>query len=108
MSENEFLPGTIRDRIVDLKRMTNINNKTIAEKTGISESLLSRIESGKQQSVTLHDTLHFCRYSFSSVLSKTQKMSFAKTNEKKKRTGAAHEKCDGFGSFFNIREENAR
>ena len=51
MSENEFLPGSIRERIVDLKRMTNINNKTIAEKTGISESLLSRIESGKQQSV---------------------------------------------------------
>ena len=51
MSENEFLPGNIRDRIVDLKRMTNVNNKTIAEKTGISESLLSRIESGKQQSV---------------------------------------------------------
>lgn len=52
MSENEFLPGTIWDRIVDLKRMTNINNKTIAEKAGISESLLSRIESGKQQSVS--------------------------------------------------------
>ena len=51
MNENEFLPGNIRDRIVDLKRMTNVNNKTIAEKTGISESLLSRIESGKQQSV---------------------------------------------------------
>ena len=31
--------------------MTNVNNKTIAEKTGISESLLSRIESGKQQTV---------------------------------------------------------
>lgn len=52
MSENEFLPGSIRERIVDLKRMTNVNNKTIAEKTGISESLLSRIESGKQQSVS--------------------------------------------------------
>ena len=35
MNENEFLPGNIRDRIVDLKRMTNVNNKTIAEKTGI-------------------------------------------------------------------------
>ena len=52
MSENEFLPGSIRDRIVDLKRKTNVNNKTIAEKTGISESLLSRIESGKQQTVS--------------------------------------------------------
>ena len=51
MSENEFLPGSIRERIVDLKRMTNVNNKTIVEKTGISESLLSRIESGKQQTV---------------------------------------------------------
>ncbi len=52
MSENEFLPGSIRDRIVDLKRKTNVNNKTIAEKTGVSESLLSRIESGKQQTVS--------------------------------------------------------
>ena len=51
MSENEFLPGSIRERIVDLKRKTNVNNKTIAEKTGVSESLLSRIESGKQQTV---------------------------------------------------------
>ena len=52
MSENEFLPGSIRERIVDLKRKTNVNNKTIAEKTGVSESLLSRIESGKQQTVS--------------------------------------------------------
>jgi transcriptional regulator with XRE-family HTH domain len=52
MSENEFLPGSIRERIVDLKRKTNANNKTIAEKTGVSESLLSRIESGKQQTVS--------------------------------------------------------
>ena len=52
MNEKKFLPGSIRERIVDLKRMTNVNNKTIAEKTGISESLLSRIESGKQQSVS--------------------------------------------------------
>ena len=51
MSENEFLPGSIRERIVDLKRKTNVNNKTIAEKTGVSESQLSRIESGKQQTV---------------------------------------------------------
>ena len=51
MNEKKFLPGSIRERIVDLKRMTNVNNKTIAEKTGISESLLSRIESGKQQTV---------------------------------------------------------
>jgi hypothetical protein len=49
---------------------------------------------------TLHDTLHFCRYSFSSIFSKTQKMSFAKTNEKKKQIGAAHQKCVGFGPFF--------
>ena len=52
MSENEFLPGSIRERIVDLKRKTNVNNKTIAEKTGDSESLLSRIEGGTQQSVS--------------------------------------------------------
>ena len=37
---------------MNLKRMTNVNNKTIAEKTGISESLLSRIESRKQQTVS--------------------------------------------------------
>ena len=57
MNENEFLPGNIRDRIVDLKRMTNVNNKTIAEKTGISESLLSRIESGKQPNSRLSTTM---------------------------------------------------
>ena len=51
MSEKEFLPGCIRDRIVDLKRTHGVTNKTIAEKTGLSESLLSRIESGKQQTV---------------------------------------------------------
>jgi hypothetical protein len=53
----------------------------------------------RQSVATLHDTLHFCRYSFSSIFSKTQKMSFAKTNEKKKRTGAAHQKCGGFDQF---------
>ena len=52
MSEKEYLPGCIRDRIVDLKRTHNVTNKTIAEKTGLSESLLSRIESGKQQTVS--------------------------------------------------------
>ena len=51
MSEKEYLPGCIRDRIVDLKRTHGVTNKTIAEKTGLSESLLSRIESGKQQTV---------------------------------------------------------
>ncbi len=51
MSEKEYLPGCIRDRIVDLKRTRGVTNKTIAEKTGLSESLLSRIESGKQQTV---------------------------------------------------------
>lgn len=51
MDENEYLPGSIRDRIVDLKRTRNVTNKTISEKTAISESLLSRIESGKQQTV---------------------------------------------------------
>jgi len=30
MSENEFLPGSIRERIVDLKRKTNVNNKRTA------------------------------------------------------------------------------
>ena len=52
MSENEFLPGSIRNRIVDFKHKTNANNKTIAEKTGISESLLSRNESGKKRIVS--------------------------------------------------------
>ena len=52
MNENEFLPGNIRDRIVDLKRTTNVTNKIISEETDISESLLSRIESGKQQTVS--------------------------------------------------------
>ena len=51
MSEKEYLPGSIRDRIVDLKRTHNMTNKLIAERTGLSESLLSRIESGKQQTV---------------------------------------------------------
>ena len=52
MIEKEYLPGSIRERIVDLKRAHNVTNKTISEKTGISESLLSRIESGKQQTVS--------------------------------------------------------
>lgn len=30
MNVNEFLPGGIQDRIVDLKRITNVTNKTIA------------------------------------------------------------------------------
>lgn len=51
MDENEYLPGSVRDRILDLKRARNVTNRTISEKTGISESLLSRIESGKQQTV---------------------------------------------------------
>lgn len=62
MSEKEFLPGSIRERIVDLKRTANITNKTISEKTGISESLLSRIESGKQPSVTDDVVLKLSRF----------------------------------------------
>jgi hypothetical protein len=49
---------------------------------------------------TLHDTLHFCRYSFSLAISKPQEMSFEITSENKKRIGAAHEKYGGSGPFF--------
>ena len=52
----------------------------------------------------------FCRYSFSLIFSKSHGMSFAKTNEKKKRTGAAHEKCANSDPFFRgitMREEQA-
>lgn len=62
MSEKEYLPGCIRDRIVDLKRTHNVTNKTIAEKTGLSESLLSRIESGKQQTVSDDVVLKLARF----------------------------------------------
>lgn len=62
MSEKEYLPGCIRDRIVDLKRTRGVTNKTIAEKTGLSESLLSRIESGKQQTVNDDVVLSLAKY----------------------------------------------
>lgn len=42
----EYLPGKVRDRIRDLMKERNVNQIELAQKTGITESTLSRFLSG--------------------------------------------------------------
>lgn len=46
-----YLPGTIGDLIGDLRKNMDLNQKELAEKAGISESKLSRIESGETKNI---------------------------------------------------------
>lgn len=46
-----YLPGTIGDLIGDLRKNIDLNQKELAEKAGISESKLSRIESGETKNI---------------------------------------------------------
>lgn len=46
-----YLPGTTGDLIGDLRRNLGLNQKELAEQAGISESKLSRIESGETKNI---------------------------------------------------------
>ena len=46
-----YLPGTIGDLIGDLRKNMDLNQKELAEKAGISESKLSRIESSETKNI---------------------------------------------------------
>lgn len=47
MMEQEYLPGTIRERIQDLMRSGKVTQAELAARIGCSESMLSRFLSGK-------------------------------------------------------------
>ena len=51
MDEKVFLPGTIGERMKDLRTARGITIKELAEKAGLDYSTLSRIENGKIQKV---------------------------------------------------------
>ena len=61
-----YLPGTIGDLIGDLRKNMDLNQKELAEKAGISESKLSRIESSETKNINsllevMQCTLNTCR-----------------------------------------------
>lgn len=47
-----YLPGTIHERICDLRTSKGLQQKELAEMIGVSASQLSRIETGETQSVS--------------------------------------------------------
>ena len=51
MNEKVFLPGTIGERLKDLRTARGITIKELSEKAGLDYSTLSRIENGKIQKV---------------------------------------------------------
>ena len=62
MNEKVFLPGTIRERVKDLRTARGITIKELAEKTGLDYSTLSRIENGKIQKVADDIVLKLARF----------------------------------------------
>ncbi len=52
MKEKIYLPGSIGERLKDLRTARGITIKELAEKTGVDNSTLSRIENGKNQKVS--------------------------------------------------------
>ena len=51
MDEKVFLPGTIGERIKDLRTARGISTKELSDKAGLDYSTISRIENGKIQKV---------------------------------------------------------
>lgn len=51
--DGEFLPGDLRDRILDLMKHENVTQAAPADKIGCNESLISRFLSGKTDKVRI-------------------------------------------------------
>ena len=51
MTEMDYLPGGIRERMEDLRNRRKLTLKEVSEKTGIDYSTLSRIENGNVKKV---------------------------------------------------------
>lgn len=47
MKEKTWLPGNIRDRVRDLREERGLTRKELAQRSGVDESLLGRIENNK-------------------------------------------------------------
>ena len=62
MNEKVFLPGTIRERVRDLRTAKGITIKELSEKAGLDYSTLSRIENGKIQKVADDVVLTLARF----------------------------------------------
>ena len=62
MNEKVFLPGTIRERVRDLRTAKGITIKELSEKAGLDYSTISRIENGKIQKVADDIVLKLARF----------------------------------------------
>lgn len=62
MEEQQWLPGTARQRISDLSKSRKISQTKLAEATGINRSKLSRFISGATDSLPHEDVVNIARY----------------------------------------------
>lgn len=62
MDEKVFLPGTIGERIKDLRTARGISTKELSDKAGLDYSTLCRIENGKIQKVSDDVVLNLARF----------------------------------------------
>ena len=62
MNDKIYLPGTIRERVRDLRTAKGITIKELSEKAGLDYSTLSRIETGKIQKVADDVVLTLARF----------------------------------------------
>ena len=62
MNEKVFLPGTVGERVKDLRTAGGITIKDLSEKAGLDYSTLSRIENGKLQKVADDIMLKLARF----------------------------------------------
>ena len=52
MKQKTYLPGKLCDRVRDLREEWGLTRKEIAERSGVDESLLGRIENNKNKKVS--------------------------------------------------------
>ena len=52
MKQKEYLPGKLCDRVRDLREERGLTRKELAERSGVDESLLGRIENNKNKKVS--------------------------------------------------------
>ena len=49
MKQKTYLPGKLCDRVRDLREEKGLTRKELAERSGVDESLLGRIENNKNK-----------------------------------------------------------
>ena len=52
MKQKTYLPGKLCDRVRDLREEWGLTRKELAERSGVDESLLGRIENNKNKKVS--------------------------------------------------------